>query len=68
MLDAPDVESVLITFSRILIAVDVLEQVIPVTFPPVPVDERLLIVLGPIVIRVALLAKDPIVIPVTPAC
>ena len=47
---------------------EVLLQVIPVTFPPVLVEERLFIVLVDIAIEVALLEVELMVIPVSELC
>ena len=58
------VESVLTALSLILIVVEVFELVIPVTFPPKPVEVKLVMVLEEMVNGVARLAELPIVIPV----
>jgi hypothetical protein len=62
--DAPVLDSVLMLLPVITMDVEVFEHVIPVTFPPVPVEDKLLIVLFEIVTSVAVLTVDPIVIPV----
>ena len=49
----------------ILITGDVFEQVIPVTAPPVPVDDKLLMVFEATFRGLAVLAEEPMVMPVT---
>ena len=63
--DAPVEESVFMGLALIFIPEEVFEQVIPVTFPPVPVEDRLFIILDDTAIDVAALEVAPIVIPVT---
>ena len=57
--DAPTLLNVLMVLPEILIVVDVFEQVIPVTAPPVPVDVILLIVFPETVTSVAALDEEP---------
>ena len=62
--NAPVLERVLIVLLLIFIVVDIFEQVIPETAPPVPVELKLFIVFDAIAIEVARFAAEPIVIPV----
>jgi hypothetical protein len=61
---APVEESVLIRLLVKLICEEVFAQVIAVTAPPVPVEDKVETVLDETVIEVALFAEEPIVIPV----
>ena len=58
--EVPVLDNPLMTLLVKVIPDDVLEQVIPVTFPPAPVEDKLLIVLDATVMEVALLAVEPI--------
>ena len=59
--EAPVLDNPLMTLLVKVIPDDVLEQVIPVTLPPVPVEDKLLIVLDATVMDVALFVVEPIV-------
>ena len=62
--DAPVLARVLIALLLILINVEVFVQVIPVTLPPVPIDNKLLIVFVATAMNVAAFEVAPIVTPV----
>ena len=62
--EEPEDDKVLIALPLILIVVEAFEQDRPVTLPPVPVDDKLLMVLLATLRVVAKLAVEPIVIPV----
>ena len=62
--DTPVELSVLIVFPLILTTVEVLEQDIPVTFPPAPVEDKPVTVFEDIVAGLAVFAELPIVMPV----
>jgi len=62
--DAPVLDNVLIVFPLILTVADVFEHAIPVTLPPVPVDDKPVIVFDATFSGVAKLTVLPIVIAV----
>ena len=66
--EAPVEESVLIEFPDIVMTGDVLELVIPVTLPPVPVDDKFVMVLLDTVNGLPLLPELPKLIPVIAPC
>ena len=66
--EVPVLDKPLMILPEKLMPEEVFEQTIPATLPPVPVEDKLLIVLEATVMDVAVLTADPIVIPVIAAC